>query len=270
MPTILFVSGFSADRRIWADIPELIPRGCAAEFYEQDTSVPFIRDSDVADAAGLLPEGGRFAVVVSSMNASATAVGLALSGRADALLLIEPTPDSLARELPPPDFDGAEEQFQEQMMRMAAMGDAIRQGADEQTWRDMMRDWVRSTFPDALSSDDRELVETVAMDHAGETYAMVSEGAAATAEGRPWPAPFPPEAERWVERLSDVTVPVVIMSSRHQAARDRFLADRARHGRAVTGDTPGSPVWLVNRGQTAGALASLLPECGGEGLPPGG
>lgn len=72
MSTILFISGFSADRRAWADIPELVASDFAAEFYEQKSSVSYISDIDLAGAAELVPGSGRFAAVVSSGNGSST------------------------------------------------------------------------------------------------------------------------------------------------------------------------------------------------------
>lgn len=250
MPAVLFISGFMLDRRVWADIPELVPREFVAEFYDQKSPENFISDSDLADSARLVPENGRFAVVVSSGNGSSTAVSLALRGQAGALLLLEPMPDSRLAEVPFPDFSGQEEQ----MARYAALVSAAQEGADEQTWRGLVHDIILGTLAEALSSRDRELVEAIAMDHADDFYDVIREGVAGA-----WSAPHPPEAERWVGRLSEVTVPVVIMSDEFQTQIARALADRLPHGRAVLPETPGSPVWLTNRQQTTGLLTSLLP-----------
>lgn len=180
-------------------------------------------------------------------------MALALRGLAEALLLIEPVPDSLGGQLPPSELPGPEEQ----MERYFALVSAARQETDEETWRQLTLDLVRGTFTEALGRRDRELLEAIAVDHAGEARELIREGVAATTEGRQWPPPPPPEAERWVERLSDVTVPVAIMYDERQSRKATFLAARAPHGKAVIGNTPGSPVWLTNRQQTVRVLTSL-------------
>lgn len=258
MPTILFISNFFMDRRVWADIPQLIPQDFATEFYEQKSPANSVSDSDLANSAKLIPESGTFAVVVSAGNGSSTAVALALRGQAEALLLIEPALDSRPAELMPADFSGLEEH----MARYAALVSAVHEGADEQTWRRLVLDMARSTFPETLSSGDRELLETIAIDHAGELYDTTREGIVAIREGREWPPPSRAEEDGWVERLSDVIVPVAIMSDQHQSQTARFLAARAPHGKAVLADTPGAPVWLTNRQQTVELLTSIQPRHG--------
>jgi pimeloyl-ACP methyl ester carboxylesterase len=258
MPTILFVSGFFADRRVWADIPQLIPQEFTTEFYEQKSPANHISDSDLADSGKLIPENGTIAVAVSAGNGSSTAAALALRGQAEALLLIEPALDSIPAELMPPDFSGLDER----MARYAALVSAVQHGADEQTWRQLVLDITRSTFPETLSSGDRELLEAIAADHAGDFYELTREGIAAVGQGREWPPPSPAEEDRWVERLSDVIVPVAVMSGQRQWQTARILAARAPHGRAVLADAPGAPVWLTNRQQTVELLTSLLPGYG--------
>jgi hypothetical protein len=260
MPTILFISNFSMDRRVWADIPELIPQNFATEFYDQKSPSNSISDSDIANAAELIPESGTFALVVSGGNGSSTAVALALRRQAEALLLLEPALDSIPDELPPPDLSGLDDQ----MSAYTALVSAAEQGADERTWRQLMLEVARGTFRETLSSGDRELLEAIVIDHAGDVYDFMREGIAATGEGREWPPPFPPEEDRWVERLSDVIVPVAVMSNQPKSQTARILAARAPHGRAVLAESPGGPVWLTNRQQTVELLTSLLPGYGTE------
>jgi hypothetical protein len=258
MPTILFISDFSVDRRVWADIPRLIPQNFTTQFYEQKSSTNIISGSDLANSGKLIPANGTFAVAVSAGNGSSTAVALALRGQAEALLLIEPALDSIPAELMPPDFSGLDDQ----MSRYTALVSAVEQGTDQGIWKQLMLDVARSTFPETLSSGDRQLLEAIVTDHAGDLYDVMREGVAAINEGRQWPPPPPAEEDRWVERLRDVIVPVAIMSDQRQAQTARILAARAPHGRAVLADTPGWPVWLTNRRQTAELLTSLLPGYG--------
>lgn len=261
MPTILFISGFSVDRRVWADIPRLIPQNFTTEFYEQKSSTNSISDSDLTNSSKLIPANGTFTVVVSAGNGSSTAVALALRGQAEALLLIEPALDSIPAELTPVDFSGLGA-LDEHMPRYTALVSAAQRGADEQTWRQLWLDVARSSFPETLSSVDRELLEAIAVDHARDIYNMMSEGIAAIGEGRQWPPPLPAEEDGWVERLSDVTVPVAIMSDQRQSETARVLAARALRGSVVIADTAGGPVWLTNRQQTIELLTSLLPGHG--------
>jgi pimeloyl-ACP methyl ester carboxylesterase len=254
MPTILFIPNFPMDRRVWADIPGLIPQNFTTEFYDQKSPVNSISDSDLANAAELIPENGKFALVVSAGNGSSTAVALALRGQAEALLLIEPALDSIPAELTPPDFSGLDDQ----MSRYTALVSAVERGADEQTWRQLMLEVVRGTFRETLSGGDRGLLEEIVIDHAGDVYDFMREGIAAISEGREWPPPVPPEEGRWVERLSDVIVPVAVMSDQPEWQTARILAARAPQGRAVLAENPGGPVWLTNRQQTVELLTSLL------------
>jgi pimeloyl-ACP methyl ester carboxylesterase len=256
MPTIVFISAFFSDRRVWADIPKLIPQNFAIEFYEQKNPTNSISNSDLANSAKLIPESGTFAVVVSVGNGASTAVALALREQAETLLLIEPALDSIPAELMPPDLSG----LVEHMPRYAALASAVQQGTDDQTWRQLVLDVARSTFSETLSNGDRELLEAIAVDHAGDLYKVMREGVTAISEGREWPPPLPAEEDRWVEQLSDVITPVTIMSDRRQWQTARILAARAPHGRAVLAGIPDAPVWLTNRQQTVELLTSLLPS----------
>jgi hypothetical protein len=110
MPCTLMISQRLADHRIWGDIPALVAHLSEIIFYEQREASPQDSLRPLDEIRRLLPEDRRlFDVVAAAEDAAELAVGLALDGMANGIVLFQPTIDGIPEEMVPFDFSGLEE-----------------------------------------------------------------------------------------------------------------------------------------------------------------
>jgi hypothetical protein len=251
MAQLLMISPRFADHRIWADIPARMPGNSEITYYEQR--------GQAGDASAglqireLVPVStGSFGTVVAAEDAARLAVGVALDGLADGVVLLQPSLDGIPEELGPTDFSGLEER--------AALFAPLLKGAGESDpakWRALVEDVVNQAIGVRLGAADAALVREVMGDHAGEIQGELQRALAAHARGEQWQTAADP-GQRWIDRIRELSVPVVIISNRSGYPAAEVLAARAPHGRAVLARGDAGIPWLEDRDATVGVLTGMI------------
>jgi hypothetical protein len=257
MPNMLMISQRFADHRIWGDIPARLSAQSEIVFYDLgETADPGspqvldeIRDLVPADRSG-------FDVVAGAEDAARPAVGTALAGLANGLVLFQPALDGVPEELESVDFSGLEEKTRLYAPLLAAVGEP-----DAAKWRDLVAEVVDQTSGAHLAPQDRALVQAVIADHAGGIQHELQQAVAARAEGRSSRTRAEP-GEPWIDRLRELTVPVVIMSTKAGFPVAEVLAARARRGEAVLSRGEAGLPWLEDRDKAAAVLVGMIERCG--------
>lgn len=103
------ISQCLADRRMWGDIPARLSGKSEIVFYDQNLISATGPSPDLEIRKLLPPNRGAFDVVAGAEDAARLAVGMALDGLANGLVLFQPALDGIPEELEPVDFSGLEE-----------------------------------------------------------------------------------------------------------------------------------------------------------------
>lgn len=244
-----------ADHRIWGDIPALVAHLSEIIFYEQREAPPQDSLRPLDEIRRLLPEDRRlFDVVAAAEDAAELAVGLALDGMANGIVLFQPTIDGIPEEMVPFDFSGLEERTRLFVPLVESVDEA-----DAAEWRDLVAGVIDQFIGVHLSPQDAVLVRDVISDHAEEFRHGIQRMVAAHARGEQPPARAP--GERWIDRLRELDVPVSIVSARPGWKAAEVLAARAPRGEAVLARGEDSIPWLADRDKAVAALTGMIERC---------
>lgn len=174
----------------------------------------------------------------------------AIDGAACALLLFAPVPDHF---LPEVTIDEPLEEMLAAADPYTPLIEAARE-SDPARRRQLVTDMVRAVYGGKLTPADLALVSQVTADHAEELLAAIAQVIVAAEADAPAPSP----GLAWVDRLSEVTVPVTVVAARRGARIGKAVADRIPAGQLVTVDAHTSLPWLEDRAGADAALRQLL------------
>src|SRR5215471_2319458 len=255
MPSTLLISQRFTDHRIWADIPARLSGHSRVSFYDLPAAAGSGSAPVLDEIRALVPAGrGRFDVVAGAEDAAQLAVGLAYDGLAGGLVLFQPTMDGIPEELEPLDFSGLEEQLRRYAPLLAAVNEP-----DPAKWHGVIAEVVGEGIGEHLTPSDAALVQDVLSTHAGELQQELQRMVAAHGRGEE-PA-VPAEGERWIDRLRQLSVPVVIMSTQRAWRPAEVLAARAPHGEAVLAHGEIGMPWLEDKDATIAVLTGMVERC---------
>jgi len=252
MPYTLLISPRLADRRIWGDIPARLAGQSETVFCDRYPASAAGLPVDLGIRKLLPADRSAFDVVAGAEDAARLAVGLVLDGLANGLVLFQPVLDAIPPELEPADLSGLEERARLSAPLVAAVDEP-----DPAAWESLVADVVDQAIGIHLTPNDAALVRDVISSHAGELQRELQDAIAARSrgQGRQAPADAP---GRWIDRLREVPVPVVILST-HQGFRvAEVLAARAPHGHALLARGEAGIPWLEDRDKAVAILADVV------------
>jgi hypothetical protein len=251
MPSVLFLPDCYYDRRIWADIPSSLGGAYGVVSYDAHESMP--RDETDSEAflaalRRLVPDPGR-SVVAAAGQAAGFAVQAALSGLAGGLLLFQPAPDYI-----PPDLM-VDVPIEELLLAAAPYAGIIdaSQESDPVRRAELVVETWRDIYGQSLIAADLELACQVIGEHVEELLADLASAQSATDAGE-----SPQLGVPWVDHLSELTVPVTVISGRRSSRVGMSIAQRILKGQFVAADADTDLVWLEDRSGAINALRNLL------------
>jgi hypothetical protein len=256
VPRVLFIPDRYTDYRIWSDIPDRLDGRAEAIHFDQHEQIPWTEaNGSFVAAAGRLTADGSFHIVVAASQAVRFGFALAEAGLAKGLALFQPIipldfiPDDAEVDTGFPSASEALDHFRP--LASAA------EEPDPGQQREILLQVLRGMPGPRLEPAELELEAAIASDHAEEIFADLQAALAAVADGRMQPDP-PWEQRPWIERLAELTVPLMaVVPLRARFAGD-VIASRASHAEIVVAEGAGGLAPADDRARAADALLRML------------
>ncbi len=269
LPGVLFIPDRFYDYRLWSDIPDRLQGRARAIHFDQHDLPWTSGNGEFLEAAPRLASDGSFHIVATYGQAARFGFALAEAGLARGLVLFQPSLDSI----PLPD---------DVQVDRAALGDLdhaldpfmpILGALDEPDpgrRREILLEVVRATAERDLEPAGLELLLAMYSDHAEEIFASLrvfaaegDQAQAADAAVPDEPLQIPPWLERpWIDRLTELTVPVTTVVSDRGRVIAEAIARRASDAEiVVAGDGAGLEP-AANRARAADAILRMLDRIG--------
>jgi hypothetical protein len=226
LPSVLFIPDRFYDSRLWSDIPDRLHGRAQAIHFDQHDLPWTSGNGEFLEAARRLAPDGGFHIAAAHGQAARFAFALAQARLAKGLVLFQPSLDSIPDDVhidrsALPDLDHVLDPF---MPILSALDEP-----DPGRRREILLDAMRTIAREDLEPAGLELLLAMYSDHAEEIFADLKAFAAEGEQSQAAEAAAPDEAVQippwlewpWIDRLTELTVPVTTVVS----ARGRVIAE---------------------------------------------